>query len=219
MVSTTTTARRWVAVTLTALLLLAGAACSPDPDPEPSAPTTSVPAPTSIGTPAPGPSNTPTSTLPPPATTPVPQKSPGDLNSTVPTTPEKSRKPVDLDESSDAGGGVTARLGEIRSVTAKASGPGEVSGPGLAVTVRVSNGSKASVGLDQVVVTVTGADGSPGNAMSGKPAKPLSGQVAAGKSASGVYVFTLDQGQRDPITVNLTLGGGEVVLVFTGKAS
>lgn len=215
----TTPARRWAAATLTTLLLLVGAACSSDRGPSEPAPTNPAPtgAPTVTGPPAPGPSVTPTSTLPPPVNTPVPQKSPGDLNSTVPTTPEKSRKPVDLDTSSDAGGGVTARLSEIRSVNAKASKPGEVAGPALAISVLVKNGSKQKLGLDQVVVTVTGADGAPGNAMSGKPSKPLAGQVAAGKSVTGVYVFTLDRGRRDPITVDVTLAGGEVVLVFTGK--
>jgi hypothetical protein len=136
----------------------------------------------------------------------------------VPTAPQKTRDPVDLDKPSKAGGGVTARISDVRSITAKAKGPGEVSGPAVALTVKITNGASKRLPLDQVVVTLTGADRAPGTPMSGSPARPLAGSLAAGSSASGVYVFAVPKGSRNPVTVEVTVRGGDPVLVFRGKA-
>lgn len=211
--------RRWAAVTVTTVLLLTGAACSTEPEPEPEPASSVAVTPAASGTPAPGPTSTPTVSVPPPASTPVPQRSPGDVNSTVPTAPAQSRKPVDLDESSKAGNGVTARLRSVKAVTAEAKGPGEVSGPGLAVTVVVQNGSEEPLALEQVVVTLEGEDGSPGNPMSDRPAKPFTGRLAAGKSATGVYVFALAKDIREPVVIQVTLSGASPILVFEGDAA
>lgn len=156
--------------------------------------------------------------MPPPPTTPVPQETPGDVTSTVPTQPQKSEEPVGLDEASTAEDGVVTRIVSVRSLTTKAKGPGEVSGPGLAVTVEARNSSSDAVSLDQVVVNLTGADGAPGNPMSDRPAKPFSGELEAGKKATGVYVFTVDEDNRDPVKVEVTISGGATVLVFSGRA-
>lgn len=139
------------------------------------------------------------------------------MNSEVPTQPEKSRKPVDLDKPSDAGDKVSVRLTKIASIDAKAEGPGEVAGPALALTVLVRNGSSTPVDLNSVVVTLEGADQSPGGVITAKPADPLDGRLASGKSRSGVYVFTIAQDNRDPVTVAVTLAGGGTVLLYTGK--
>jgi hypothetical protein len=211
---------RWAAPALATLVLLTGSACTAgDNAPQPpvsSAPTTADP--NGAASPAPGTRETPRSTLPPPPTTPVPQETPGDVNSTVPTKPEKSEKPVGLDEASTAEGGVVTRIARVRSLTTKAKGPGEVSGPGLAVTVEARNSSSSAVSLDQVVVNLTGADGVPGNPMSDRPAKPFRGQLAAGKKATGVYVFNVEEDNRDPVNIEVTISGGATVLVFSGPA-
>lgn len=211
---------RWVAPALMTLVLLAGSGCSSTDDapaPTPSGTAAST-APAESTTPAPGPRTTPGRTLPPPPTTPVPQQSPGDVNSTVPTTPEKSRAPVGLDKTSQTEQGVAAKIVEVAAVTAEARGPGEVSGPAVAVTVQVDNRSASAVSLDQVVVNLTASDGSPANPMTAKPAKPFGGRLAAGKKARGVYVFAVAKDDRDPITVDVTISGGGTVLVFRGKA-
>jgi hypothetical protein len=209
-------ARQRAAAALTVpLLLLVAGGCSDDA-PAP-APTTAAPTPSKTATAAPGPTSTPRSTLPPPATTPVPQESPGDVNSEVPTQPEKSRKPVDLDKPSDAGDKVSVRLTKLASIDAKAEGPGEVAGSALAVTVLVRNASSKAVDLNAVVVTLEGADQAPGGLITTKPAAPLDGQLAPGKSRSGVYVFTVAPDNRDPVTIAVTLAGGGTVLLYTGK--
>ncbi len=207
---------RWCTAAAMTSLLLAGAGCSAD-DPAP-APSATSAAPSVTVSPAPGPKETPKSTVGAPATTPVPQPSPGDVNSTVPSTPEKSRKPVELDERGQADGDVSVRITSVKAITAKAKGIGEVSGPGLALTVELENDSDKAVNLNEVVLNLTGSDDAPGNPMSEKPAKPFSGRLAAGKTARGVYVFTVNPGARKPITVDVTISGGSTVVVFKGNA-
>ena len=50
-----------------------------------------------------------------------------------------------------------------------------------------------------------------------KPSDPLTGMVRAGKTARGVYVFTVPKNKRSPITVTVSIKDAPV-LVFTGAA-
>lgn len=205
------------------LLLVLGAACSPA---GPDAPVSSGPSATPIvptpaettgpPTAAPGPSGT-ASSLPAPATTPVPPPTPGDINSTVPSRPEESKKPVKLDQSSNTGTGLSVTLTSIKAVNAKAQLPGEVAGPAVAIAVKVTNSSAKAVALDTVVVSLADADEAPGTEMTAAPAKPLKDSVAASKTASGTYVFTVPKNKRNPITLTVTIGEAPV-LVYTGDA-
>lgn len=131
--------------------------------------------------------------------------------------PARSREAVDLDQASDAGDDVRVEITHIDRLTAQAKGPGEVSGPALALTVRVENRSDAPLDLGNVVVTLTGADAAPGETISTEPADPLRAQLPPGRTASGVYVFTIGTDNRDPITVAVTLVGGGTVLLYTGR--
>jgi hypothetical protein len=237
----TSTRRRLTAAAAVALLL-AGGACSKDPAappaPGPTAPTVGgsssaapVPAPSSA---APGPSTgassgastgapsgsaAPSSTLPPPATTPVPAPTPGGgIDQTVAPQKEVTKKPVKLDKPSDTGEGATVRITSVKAINAKAQLPGEVAGPGVALTVVVKNSSAEPLNIGTVVVSLLDATGAPGNEMSSAPAKPFSGTLASGKTATGVYVFTVGKQRREPISVSVTLTGGAPVLVFKGNA-
>jgi len=218
MSSTTLGARLGSAVAVT-LLLASGAACSSE-DPGPTA--TVTPAPTaaaspSSATPAPEPTATTTKTQPPPATTPVPPPTPGGVDSTVAPKPEVSKKPVKLDKPSKTGTGLTAKVVSIKATTAKAQLPGEVAGPALVVTVDLTNTGSKSADLSAVVVTLLDSDEAPGSEMTTKPADPLTGKVGAGKTARGVYVFTVPKNKRSPITLTVSISDAPV-LVFTGDA-
>jgi hypothetical protein len=200
------------------LLLVLGAACSADagspsgPAPTPTASASALPA-----TAAPGPSKTPT-LPPPPATTPVPAATPGDVNSTVPSKPEETKKPVKLDRPSTTGTGLTVNLTSIKPVNARAEQPGEVAGPALAITITVKNTGSKAAELNTLVVNVLNSDDAPGTQMSAKPSKPLAGSVAAGKTKTGVYVFTVPKDKRKPVTVTVDIAGAPV-LAFTGNAA
>lgn len=199
--------RRGAAVLCVPLLLAVAAGCSADaraPGPEPSAPRP----PSVTASAAPGPTPTPSSTQP----------SPGNITSEVPVRPARTHEAVALDQASDAGDGVRVEITRIDRLTAQAQGPGEVSGPALALTVRVENRSDAPLDLGNVVVTLTGADAAPGESISSEPADPLQARLLPGRTTSGVYVFTIGEDSRDPITVAVTLVGGGTVLLYTGPA-
>ena len=109
-------------------------------------------------------------------------------------------------------------MSKVKAIDAKAKGPGEVSGPAVAVTVVLRNQSERRADLGAALVTLEDADGAPGGEILGPPAKPLPARLAAGKSASGVYVFTVGRQRRQPITVRVTLGSELPDLVFRGNA-
>ena len=216
----TFTALRLGSAAVSLLLLALGAACSADAGGPPAAPAP-TPAPSASALPAtaaPGPSKTPPTSLPPPATTPVPPPTPGNVNSTVPTKPEESKKPVKLDRPSTTGTGLTVNLTSIDPVDAKAEQPGEVAGPGLAITITIRNTASKAADLSTLVVNLANSDDAPGTQMSAKPSNPLTGSVAAGKTRTGVYVFTVPKAKRKPVTVTVDIAGAPV-LVFTGNAA
>lgn len=227
----TTSARRLGPAAAITLLLALGAACSPDPVAEPSptpavtspaisqtsAPPATSSSPPSRSTVAPSATAPPTVSQRPPATTPVPPPTPGDVTSSVEAKPEESKKPVKLDKPSKTGTGLTAKLTMIKAIDAKAQLPGEIAGPALALTVEVTNTGAKTADLSAVVVTVLDSDEAPGGEMTSDPAKPLKGKLGAGKTARGVYVFTVDKSKRNPVTVTVSISDAPV-LVFNGKA-
>ena len=213
--SSTSRPARLGLVAASSLLLVLGAGCSASGDQEPSAQSPS--APVASGTPAPGPTATPGKKLPPPATTPVPQPTPGDIHETVASQPQKSVSPVPLDKSSRTGTGLTVKVSGVEAMTAKAKLPGEVSGPALKITVVAENTGTTKVNLNATAVGLYGSDGVPAGEMSAKPARPLDGKLASGKTAKGIYVFTIPKKTRDPVKITVTVNDSPVV-VFTGKA-
>jgi hypothetical protein len=102
-------------------------------------------------------------------------------------------------------------------MTAKAQLPGEVAGSALAITIDVTNTGSNSADLSTVVVTLLDSDDAPGSEMTTKPSDPVTGKVGAGKTARGVYVFTVPKNKRSPITVPISVKDAPV-LVFTGDA-
>jgi hypothetical protein len=85
------------------------------------------------------------------------------------------------------------------------------------VTVSAKNTGSSPIDLNATVVNLYDSDNVPGGEMTAKPADPLDGKLAPGKSAKGVYVFTVAKGKRDPVKITVTIGDAPV-LVFTGKA-
>lgn len=129
---------------------------------------------------------------------------------------------VGLDEAAvvmgDGSAGVSVSIPGITSTTAQASGPGEVSGPALVVTVSVENTMPEPVDLSLVAVNMTDSAGSPGEGMIGEPAQWLEGTLEPGGSAEGTYVFAIDRDARAPITVTVSLGASITTAQFIGDA-
>lgn len=150
-------------------------------------------------------------------TEPVPPPSKGNTKETVPSGTQASKKPVGLDESSNSGD-VVVKVTDVKTVKAKAQIPGEVSGPGLLISVSVKNNSEKALDLGAVLVTVYDSSDAPAGEMTMAPNKPMKGSLKPGATAKGAYLFTIPKKRRSPIVVNVTLPTGSPVAVFRGDA-
>ncbi len=143
---------------------------------------------------------------------------PGSL-ATVPVQTVVTAPPVAIDEEADAGTGMTFRLTELEAVDGEANGPGEIAGPAVRVTVVAANDSASPVSLVGVVVDLTyGAEKTSAAPLSGPGVVRFEGQVAAGGSATGVYVFDVPVDQRGVVTVLVSYLASVSPVVFEGPA-
>jgi len=158
-----------------------------------------------------------TSDVPPPANTPVPAPGGGDVNQTVPEGELTTQAPVELNQTGDFGNGVTVQLTGIEPITTTAQLPGEVAGPGLKITVLFTNNSTAPISLDTAIVDLSDSIDTPALPMSASPAAPVSGELPAGQTATGVYVFTVPSGFENPATIRVTYTTAAPIVIFVGN--
>ncbi len=157
----------------------------------------------------------------------------GNIHQTVHARTVITKPPVPLHAVADFGTGVTARITSIAALSVQAVGPGEVSGPGLRLVITVRNGTAKAITLDNAVVTVTDAQGTPGVPMEWTPqtsdddanhpdpinfSHPMQGSLAGHHEVSGTYVFTLPAGHRNSVIVNVSYAGDAPVVLFRGNA-
>lgn len=156
-----------------------------------------------------GPSPTETPVLPP-SSTDAP---------TVPV-PETTSPPVALDGTASFGTGVTARLTAVESVDGEASGPGEVAGPAVRVTVELHNGTNEALALNKVIVDVfAGTELAPGEPLSGPGVRWFDGTLEPGDDATGVYVFGVPADRRDQVQVRVSYDPLEPTVLFEGPGT
>lgn len=161
---------------------------------------------------APTPAPTPETT---PETTPEPTGPTGDVDD-----PPPSRPAVALDAAAEVGDGVSASLVSLDAIEGTATGPGNIAGPALRITVRIENGTDEPVSLGGVVVDLaSGRDLVPASPLDDPSAAPFAGTVAPGEHADGVYVFTIPEEDRGSVTVSVGYQAGAPLMVFTGSAS
>ncbi|MCZ2804096.1 hypothetical protein O2W18_03170 [Modestobacter sp. VKM Ac-2983] len=131
-----------------------------------------------------------------------------------------SLAPVGLSDSATVGGGLTAALTAVRAIEGEGTGPGNVAGPALAVTVRLTNGTADRITLDGAVVSLAYTDDArPASPLDDPSAAPLSGVLEPGSSAEGVYVFSVPADRREVVTVAIGYEPGAPYLVFTGSVA
>ncbi|WP_285115393.1 DUF4352 domain-containing protein [Leifsonia sp. fls2-241-R2A-40a] len=120
---------------------------------------------------------------------------------------------VTTGDSSSFGGGVTVSVSPFTEVDVKASGPGEVNGPGMKATVVVKNGGSKPVDLSSLSVNgYYGDDYTPASPVASQTTG-LSGALAAGEQASGEYVFSVPKGSESAFRVTVGSGSSSLVLV------
>jgi hypothetical protein len=153
------------------------------------------------------PATTPASDAP----TPVPSESP------TPVTQPPAGDPVPIDAPAEVVKGLTASISGIEAVDGVAKGPGEVSGPSIRFTVTIANATGAPVDLTGTVVTVDyGADRTPAGQLYEPGAVPLATSVAAGGTASGVFVFAIPRESRGLVHITVDYAVDVAPLVFAG---
>ncbi|MDC7120070.1 hypothetical protein OMK64_00795 [Cellulomonas fimi] len=124
---------------------------------------------------------------------------------------------VALDQPATFATGVTAELTKVESVAGEAQGPGEVAGPAVRVTVRLTNGTAAAVPLTSAVVNAyAGQDLAPAEPLSAPGGQPFAGSVQPGATATGVYVFNVPADQRDRLQVTVSYDPTVTTVLFEG---
>jgi hypothetical protein len=140
----------------------------------------------------------------------------GSIHSTVPSVTRKTVAPVALTGTADFGTGVSANVTSVTAVKTTAQGPGEISGPGVRVVVVLDNDTSKAIDLDTVVMTVSDAKNVPGSPMSASGSQAFHGTLNAHAKATGIYVFDLPTGHRNPVTVNFSYSASAPVALFVG---
>ena len=172
----------------------------PTPDPEPSASAEPGATETSAG-------ETPSTE------TPTPGPPPGDP---AVGTPEE---PAPLDEPSQAVPGVTIAIADLAAVEGEPRGAGELAGPALRFAVNVTNTDDEAASLGTVVVNLYyGDDETPAPPVTGPNGSNLPAEVAAGQTATGAYIFTVPEDQRDRVRIEVDYSTEAGVVVFEGAA-
>jgi hypothetical protein len=135
----------------------------------------------------------------------------------VPARTVITARPVATDQTATFGNRVTARISSLKRINAVARGVGEISGPAVAVSFRIENGSGNSIDVGSVTANLQDAAGTPSTSMIGSPAEPFAGSVAPGRSGTGTYVFALSKSHRNPVTISLSYTPVAPVVLFEGN--
>ena len=214
-----------VVVVLVVAVLLVRAARGSDPvaattpSAAASASTATSPAPTGSG--GASSSSEPTTSTSPPATSarPSPTTTGAAPSTAAPSTDVHTKAPVPIDKPDTVEQGLVARVSRLEAVQAKATGPGEVSGPAVRVTIALSNRSGKAVDLSNTVVNFTyGTAETPASPISGNKSRALPNRLADGHDASGRFVFEVPRSGRDQVTITVDYSVKTPVVAFRGKA-
>lgn len=112
---------------------------------------------------------------------------------------------------------VTVSLARIEEIQGRASGPGDVAGPALRVTVRIVNETGAEVPLDGVAVNAYyGAGRTPAPPLNDPTRSEFTGRLPAGETVEGMYIFRVPPDQRSEVTIEVGYRPGAPRAMFTG---
>jgi hypothetical protein len=124
--------------------------------------------------------------------------------------------PVTLDAPADFGDGVVVRLSGIRATQVEGRMPGEFSGPGIDVTVEMTNRSDRTIDVGNVTVALIDGGGDLAIPIQDPQRPELRGSLAPGESRTGTYLFYLPPEDRSGATVTISYAAGAPVVQFIG---
>jgi hypothetical protein len=137
----------------------------------------------------------------------------------VEATPLPELPPVALTEQVAPVPGVVVSIKNLEAVAGEAQGPGEVGGPALRFTLSLRNDGDAPVSLESTVVTLySGPEQLPATDLTGPGGVPLPGEIAAGATVTGVFIFAVPPEQRDQVKIGVDYTVGVPIVVFEGAA-
>jgi hypothetical protein len=164
---------------------------------------------------SPSPSASASSSAPADGTDPSTQPTP-DPSATPGTMPELA--PVAPDEPSDNGEGLVAEITAMKAVQGEAVQAGEIAGPAVQFTLRLTNDTDAAIDLGLIAVNAyIGEALTPAGGLVKPGAAPFEGTLAVGDSTDGVYVYSIPEDQRGDVTLTLDYRAGQPAFVFRGK--
>jgi hypothetical protein len=124
-----------------------------------------------------------------------------------------------IDEPADISPGLTAAIASLEAVDGEATGPGEIAGPSVRVTISIANTTDEPADLTGAVVTAySGEDLAPALELREPGGRALPATVAPGATATGVFVFQIEPERRDIVRIMLDTAVGIDPLVFAGPA-
>jgi len=140
--------------------------------------------------------------------TPDPSATPG-------TMPELA--PVAPDEPSDNGEGLVAEITAMKSVEGEAVQAGEIAGPAVQFSLRLTNDTDEPIDLGFIAVNAyIGGAMTPAGGLVKPGGAPFEGTLKAGDSAEGVYVYNIPESQRADVTLTVDYRAGQPSFVFRG---
>jgi hypothetical protein len=167
------------------------------------------------GTPTTSPSPSASSSAPADGADPSAQPTP-DASATPGTMPELA--PVAPDQPSDNGEGLVAEITAMKAVQGEAVQAGEIAGPAVQFTLRLTNDTDAAIDLGLIAVNAYIGEGlTPAGGLVKPGAAPFEGTLDIGDSTDGVYVYSIPEGQRGDVTLTLDYRAGQPAFVFRGK--
>lgn len=222
----TTARRRVVAVATTAVMVLAAvllirtmASSEDGPDSDAasrsSEPSSASPAPSASSPESPSASSSAAT-----SDSPVPETSSPSARQSSPAATESvnpRRVAASFDETAEPLSDVSLAVTDVQAVNIKARAPGEVSGPGLRLTVRAANDTAQAVGVGTTVANLYyGPDATPATPVALSGAKPLPRSIAPGAEATGVFVFSVPKDERGRLRLEVVLGAKFRTVDFSG---
>jgi hypothetical protein len=153
---------------------------------------------------------------------------PDPIVKTVPPVQRKGAKPASQRLNSPAAAftgqvrytdGVTLQVLSIAQGTSSGKGPGVfVGSPRTALTIKVTNDTSRPLALNGVVVSLLyGTPQRMASPVYEDSAHDLAGTVAAGKSATAVYMFSVPTKELSQVTMTVDFDGTHAAAVFRGS--
>lgn len=177
-------------------------------------------APPATAPPATAPGATPTAPAPKPGrTVPIPAPSGGSINIVVPSVTAGPVTKVELNKTAALPDKISINVSKVEAITTKATTPGEIAGPALAMTVSIHNGSVENINVDSTIVTLTNSKNVLGQPTTSDPQHPFTGELTPGSTAQGVYVFLLPTDARTGLTLSVEYAAGQAIAQFVGDIS